>query len=53
MEKQSAGGKTLTFRIVGHAIDQSPITHLLVGVIIMAALTSLFDAADASSGCLP
>ena len=47
MEKQSAGGETLTFRIVGHAIDQSPITRPLVGVIVIAALASLFDAADA------
>jgi putative MFS transporter len=47
MEKQSANGETLTFRIVGHAIDQSPITRPLVGVIIIAALASLFDAGDA------
>ncbi|MGA2990043.1 MAG: MFS transporter [Candidatus Korobacteraceae bacterium] len=37
----------LSFRIVGHAIDSSPITRPLVGVIIIAALASLFDAGDA------
>jgi putative MFS transporter len=37
----------LTFRIVGHAIDQSPITRPLIGVIVIAALASLFDAGDA------
>jgi putative MFS transporter len=37
----------LSFRIVGHAIDSSPITRALVGVIVIAALASLFDAGDA------
>jgi putative MFS transporter len=48
MEQQKqASGETLTFRIVGHAIDASPITRPMVGVIVIAALASLFDAADA------
>ncbi|MGA2990497.1 MAG: MFS transporter [Candidatus Korobacteraceae bacterium] len=46
-QKPVAGGETLTYRIVGHAIDQSPITRPLIGVIIIAALASLFDAGDA------
>ena len=45
-EKPARAGQ-LTFRIVGHAIDSSPITRPLVGVIIIAALASLFDAGDA------
>jgi MFS family permease len=37
----------LNLRIVGHAIDASPLTRPMIGVIIIAALASLFDAADA------
>ena len=46
-EKKVAGGETLTFRTVGHAIDQSPITGPLVGVIVNAAfgVTYLLGAA--------
>jgi len=49
MEQQQTAstGETLTYRIVGHAIDQSPITSPLIGVIVIAALASLFDAGDA------
>jgi putative MFS transporter len=48
MEQQrQSGGETLTYRTVGHAIDQSPITGPLIGVIVIAALASLFDAGDA------
>ena len=45
--KPSAGSETLTYRIVGHAIDQSPVTRPLLGVIVVAALACLFDAGDA------
>jgi putative MFS transporter len=37
----------LNLRIVGHAIDASPVTRPMLGVIVIAALASLFDAADA------
>jgi putative MFS transporter len=37
----------LNLRIVGHAIDASPLTGPIIGVIIIAALASLFDAGDA------
>lgn len=40
-------GSDLSLRVVGHAIDASPITRPIVGVIVIAALASLFDAADA------
>jgi len=46
-EKQAVAPGQLSFRIVGHAIDSSPITRPLVGVIVIAALASLFDAGDA------
>jgi putative MFS transporter len=47
--RQRAGAEKprLNLRIVGHAIDASPITGPIVGVIVIAALASLFDAADA------
>jgi putative MFS transporter len=41
------GGETLTYRIVGHAIDQSPVTRPMIAVMIITALASLFDAGDA------
>ena len=44
---KQAGGPELNLRIVGHAIDASPITRPMLGVIVIAALASLFDAADA------
>ena len=37
----------LNLRIVGHAIDASPLTRPMLGVIVIAALASLFDAMDA------
>jgi putative MFS transporter len=46
-EKRASDGETLTYRMVGHAIDQSPITRPLIGVIVITALASLFDAGDA------
>jgi len=46
-EQQPLGGGTLTYRTVGHAIDQSPVTRPLIGVIVITALASLFDAGDA------
>ena len=47
-QRNSLGWRRTDFRaIVGHAIDQSPITRPLVGVIVIAALASLFDAGDA------
>jgi putative MFS transporter len=46
-EQQAIGGEKLSFRTVGHAIDQSPVTRPMVGVIIITALASLFDAGDA------
>jgi MFS family permease len=47
MQQEKQGGETLTYRTVGHAIDQSPITRPLIGVIVITALASLFDAGDA------
>ena len=44
---QNNGSETLTYRIVGHAIDQSPVTGPMIGVIIITAMASLFDAGDA------
>lgn len=46
-DKPGSGGETLTYRTVGHAIDQSPVTRPMIGVIIITALASLFDAGDA------
>ncbi len=43
----AANQPRLNLRIVGHAIDATPITRAIVGVIVIAALASLFDAADA------
>ena len=48
MQQEKQGlSETLTYRTVGHAIDQSPITRPLIGVILITALASLFDAGDA------
>ncbi len=47
MQQEKQDGETLTYRTVGHAIDQSPITRPLIGVIVITALASLFDAGDA------
>ncbi|MGA2989140.1 MAG: MFS transporter [Candidatus Korobacteraceae bacterium] len=44
---QAASAETLTYRTVGHAIDQSPVTRSLVGMLIIIGLASLFDAGDA------
>lgn len=46
-QQTKAGSGWLNLRIVGHAIDASPITRPMLGVIVIAALASLFDAADA------
>jgi putative MFS transporter len=46
-EEKAIGGETLTYRAVGHAIDQSPVTRPMVWVIVITALASLFDAGDA------
>ena len=46
-KQAGAGSSDLNVRIVGHAIDASPITRPMLGVIVIAALASLFDAADA------
>jgi putative MFS transporter len=46
-EEQAIHGETLTYRAVGHAIDQSPVTRPMIGVIVITALASLFDAGDA------
>ncbi len=46
-QQSKAGSDWLNLRIVGHAIDSSPITRPMLGVIVIAALASLFDAADA------
>ena len=46
-KQAGAGSSDLNVRVVGHAIDASPITRPMLGVIVIAALASLFDAADA------
>ena len=46
-QAEQANGETLTYRAVGHAIDQSPVTRPMIGVIVITALASLFDAGDA------
>ncbi len=46
-ERQVDHRETLTYRTVGHAIDQSPVTRPMIGVIVITALASLFDAGDA------
>lgn len=46
-QQTKIGGDWLNLRIVGHAIDSSPVTGPMLAVIVIAALASLFDAADA------
>jgi len=43
---QVVGKEPLNLRVIGHAIDQMPITRRLLTVIIVAALASLFDNMD-------
>jgi len=45
--KAAGGADWLNLRIVGHSIDSSKVTRPMLGVIVIAALASLFDAADA------